>query len=49
MRLPVNLTVYDDEDEDDLEETMQVSGFIPSRPSLWTRLGHWIAAHQRAS
>lgn len=49
MRLPVNLTVYDDEDEDDLQETMQVSGFIPSRPSLWTRLGHWIAAHQRAS
>jgi DNA-binding response OmpR family regulator len=42
MRLPVNLTVYDE-----AEEMMDVRGFIPSRPSLWTRLGHWIAAHQR--
>lgn len=42
MRLPVNLTVYDEP-----EETMEVRGFIPSRPSLLTRLGHWIAAHQR--
>ncbi|MFP5328593.1 MAG: response regulator [Alphaproteobacteria bacterium] len=44
MKLPVNLMVYDEP-----EETMEVRGFIPSRPSLWTRLGHWIAAHQRPS
>ena len=47
MRLPVNLTVYDGPEEE--EETMDVHGFIPSRRSLWTRLGHWIAAQQRAS
>lgn len=44
MRLPVNLRVYDEP-----EEMTEVRGFIPSRPSLWTRLGHWIATHQRAS
>ncbi len=45
MRLPVNLTIYDEE----ASETMEVSGFIPSRASLLTRLGHWIAARQGAS
>jgi len=44
IRLPNNLMVYDEP-----EEMMEVRGFIPSRPSLWTRLGHWIAAHQRPS
>ena len=44
MRIPVNLQIYDQQ-----EDTMEVRGFIPSRPSLWTRLGHWIAAHQRPS
>ena len=44
MRMPRNLMIYDDP-----EETMEVSGFIPSRPSLWTRVGHWIAAQQRSS
>lgn len=42
MRLPVNLTIYDEP-----EETIEVRGFIPSRPSLLTRLGHWISAQQR--
>jgi DNA-binding response OmpR family regulator len=41
-RLPRNLRVYDEP-----EQTMDVRGFIPSRPSLRTRLTHWIAAHQR--
>jgi DNA-binding response OmpR family regulator len=41
-RLPRNLRVYDTP-----EPTMDVRGFIPSRPSLRTRLTHWIAAHQR--
>ena len=44
MRLPVNLTIYDQP-----EPSMDVRGFIPSRPSLLTRLGHWISAQQRAS
>ncbi|HET9811949.1 MAG TPA: response regulator [Sphingomicrobium sp.] len=42
MRIPRNLKVYDEP-----EHTVEVRGFIPSRPSLRTRLGHWIAAHQR--
>ena len=44
MRIPVNLKIYDDP-----VETTEVHGFIPSHASLWTRLGHWIAAHQRPS
>ena len=44
MRIPSNLKVYDQP-----EATIEVRGFIPSRPSLWTRLGRWIAAHQRTS
>lgn len=40
--IPRNLKVYDAP-----EDTVDVRGFIPSRPSLRTRLGHWIAAHQR--
>jgi hypothetical protein len=42
MRLPLNLRIYDEP-----EEMIEVRGFIPSKPSLRTRLGHWIAAHQR--
>lgn len=44
MRIPRNLKVYDDP-----ERIAEVRGFIPSRPSFRTRLGHWISAHQRAS
>jgi DNA-binding response OmpR family regulator len=42
VRLPQNLQIYDEP-----EEAIEVRGFIPSKPSLRTRLGHWIAAHQR--
>jgi response regulator of citrate/malate metabolism len=42
MRLPSNLTVYDTP-----QKTVEVTGFVPSRRSLRTRVGHWIAAHQR--
>ncbi len=42
MRLPRNLTIYDTP-----EEAVEVPGFIPSRRSIRTRVGHWIAAHQR--
>jgi len=45
MRIPSNLKIYGEEPE----EMMEVRGYIPSRPSVWTRLGHWIAAHQRPS
>jgi two-component system, response regulator PdtaR len=41
-RVPRNLKVYDSP-----EETREIRGFIPSKPSLRTRLGHWIAAYQR--
>ena len=43
MKLPQNLRVYDEP-----EQTVEIRGFIPSKPSLRTRLGHWIAAHQRS-
>jgi DNA-binding NarL/FixJ family response regulator len=42
-RLPDNLTLYDAIDDD---EVLARPGFIPSRPSLKTRLEHWIAGHQ---
>jgi DNA-binding NarL/FixJ family response regulator len=42
VRIPRNLRVYDEP-----HDTVEVRGFIPSKPSLRTRLGHWIAAHQR--
>ncbi len=41
-RIPRNLRVYDAP-----EETVEIRGFIPSKPSLRTRFGHWIAACQR--
>lgn len=41
-RIPRNLRVYDAP-----EETVEIRGFIPSKPSFRTRIGHWIAAHQR--
>jgi two-component system, response regulator PdtaR len=41
-KVPANLTMY----EDDLSQVQQVTGFIPSKPSLRTRLEHWIAGYQ---
>lgn len=41
MSLPPNLRVYDEPDP-----PSTARGFVPSKPSLRTRLGHWIAAHQ---
>ena len=41
--MPVNLTLYDQIEEKDGEET---PGFIPSRRSLKTRIEHWIAGTQ---
>jgi hypothetical protein len=42
MHLPRNLRVYDEPDQ-----IVEIPGFIPSKPSLRTRFGHWIAAQQR--
>jgi hypothetical protein len=42
MNLPRNLRVYDEPDQ-----TVEIYGFIPSKPSLRTRFGHWITAQQR--
>lgn len=41
-KVPANLTMY----EDDASQAQQVTGFIPSKPSLRTRLEHWIAGYQ---
>jgi two-component system, response regulator PdtaR len=41
-KLPDNLTIYETEDAPVTVEP----GFIPSKRSLKTRLGHWISSHQ---
>ncbi len=38
-RIPQNLQMYEAPEASDIPET----GFIPSRPSLRTRIEHWIA------
>ncbi|MEO6361024.1 MAG: response regulator [Sphingomicrobium sp.] len=40
-KVPANLTMYEDEPP----PPEAVEGFIPSRPSLMTRLEHWISGH----
>lgn len=42
-RIPENLTLYEAQEEPVLPE----SGFIPSKPSLRTRLEHWISGQQQ--
>ncbi len=41
-RMPENLTLYEPQEELELPEM----GFIPSKPSLRTRLEHWISGQQ---
>jgi two-component system, response regulator PdtaR len=41
-KLPDNLTIYEPQEEEIAPEP----GFIPSRPSLRTRLEHWISGYQ---
>ena len=43
-KLPENLTIYEPEED---EATAPEAGFIPSKPSLRTRLEHWISGHQQ--
>jgi hypothetical protein len=40
--MPENLTIYDQHEE----EAPVEPGYIPSKPSLRTRLEHWISGHQ---
>lgn len=41
-KMPANLMLYEPKDEAVVPEP----GFIPSKPSLRTRLEHWISGHQ---
>lgn len=40
-KVPANLTLYDWAADDDVEQP----GFVPSQPSLKTRIEHWIAGY----
>ena len=42
-RIPENLTLYEAQQEPELPEF----GFIPSKPSLRTRIEHWISGQQQ--
>jgi len=45
-KLPHNLTWYEQSDDKNVDQAFgEHKGFIPSRPSLKTRLEHWIAGH----
>lgn len=45
-KLPHNLTWYEQSDDRHVDQAFgEHQGFIPSRPSLKTRLEHWIAGH----
>ena len=50
-KLPENLTIYQAAEEPQVPETNFIPvaepGFIPSKPSLRTRLEHWISGHPR--
>ena len=46
-KLPQNLLLYERADERTADPAYaEHPGFIPSRPSLKTRIEHWIASHQ---
>jgi DNA-binding response OmpR family regulator len=46
IKMPVNLKLYDQPTEPDLDNTDDLPGFTPSRRSIKTRIGHWIAGTQ---
>jgi len=46
-RPPQNLTLYDGAAAEELPQSLPEAGFIPSRPSLRTRIEHWLAGHPR--
>ncbi len=46
-KLPHNLTLYEQTDSHTIDQPYgEHKGFIPSRPSLKTRLEHWISGYQ---
>jgi DNA-binding NarL/FixJ family response regulator len=46
-KLPDNLTLYEQADDHHVDQAYgEHKGFIPSRPSLKTRLEHWISGYQ---
>jgi DNA-binding response OmpR family regulator len=45
QRLPTNFTIYEEPPAPSLAEPAPMSGFIPSKRSLRTRLEHWIQGH----
>ena len=46
-KLPHNLTLYEQADDHHIDQAFgENRGFIPSRPSLKTRLEHWISGYQ---
>ncbi|MEO6581362.1 MAG: response regulator [Sphingomicrobium sp.] len=46
-KLPANLTLYEQADGPHADQALgEHRGFIPSRPSLKTRLEHWISGYQ---
>jgi len=44
-KIPQNLTIYEPGEVVEAPE----AGFIPSKPSLRTRLEHWLSGHQQGS
>ena len=48
-RPPRNLTLYDGAAAEAAELAIPEPGFIPSRPSLRTRIEHWLSGHPRLS
>jgi two-component system, response regulator PdtaR len=45
-KLPQNLLLYEQSDNRHIDQAYgEHKGFIPSRPSLKTRIEHWIAGH----
>ena len=45
-KIPENLTLYEQAEEPSIEPALaEHNGYIPSRPSLKTRLEHWISSH----
>jgi hypothetical protein len=46
-KLPHNLTLYEHQDDKHVDQAYgEHQGFIPSRPSLKTRIEHWISGYQ---
>jgi response regulator of citrate/malate metabolism len=47
LKMPVNLMLYDQPTDAEPEDADDLPGFTPSRRSIKTRIGHWIAGTQQ--